>query len=1157
MITTYQKLILDVQNEISEDISIMKRVICFILCAIMIMSSTYTVLATETTDISYNTLSVEFSDNLGMTEELNVMMTDDHLYVDAEQLGDRLGYQVEVGNEYVAISNKNFSNTVPYGLTTFYYDSTKVRHMLFNKMVDYEAPFKIVKNSDCVWIPFEFSLLLLNSSDVVLDNQVHIEMPQKNIVDIYMDILKNNDRYLFDWKSDAGASEGSIFAMGTGAYFVQVFSGILDKDGASWSQLIDSFYLKMDSYDRKYAESFARMFCTYSDEELTLNAKAMKEKMKPFNGDNWVAKSIKKVDDIIDDNIGDLSEKTADLKKKIDVENGASVAKFNKSYQELDKMCNTADYFSDMTDPFLTASKEFKNVTSFLDVFYKISEVIGYASEFKNQDEFAVKSLDTLIKKSDSSCVMSKAMKDSMGDYKKTLETDIVAYSAYNYLMNNMTDLFTDTIDISTTILDMDSKLYLLAWDIAKGAIPLVKNSLSNTDCFLQSMYAGIIQSDTFSTYINKRNVVFGDAKNITSENLYELSQYCYAYLKSCYITRDAAVGSLTEKTKKNNPTYESTQKMVNQEIAEYLIKLKNADKTNKYGCYGFLPENNEQYLGEYDDSSIIDAVQNKSDLKVFVGTWVLDSVATNKNNDRSLSFMYGSGLTQYGADLEIDENGDFSFYIGIGLGGKGVCSIEDDHLNYNINMYEENQNVQDTMLIGKDKKYLIMKDINDNSYNLYWIRKGAQSVYNEVEEENVGKDEIELSGYIGENISQIDQNIKFTIENEVDAGKFKQNDNVCFACHKDDSIKIKNQNWTDNDEVSPLFSNPYTNLKSLNNVGYALIDIDGNGVPELLIGDNESVSDGVIIDLYTYIDDSIVYLDTSGERYGIKLSKNGRIYRYGSGGAGLTEVEECKIDMDNLKLTTVEGVLYDEDDAKDTPWFYGEGDEYSNSNGYDISKMKNITEEEGMNKWDEYSNNIKGYTISFFSNYTPKKSKEDIDAGIYEEFIKNGDYNNYLTSDWEYGMPSQYAVLDIDGNGVDELIIYGNENEWGNIIVFTYKGDTQEIVPIQANLYDTGDTSRKTNVIWFCKNMEYSPQYHALAFTDSHYGVGNEDYLYYTINNDVFDIAFDVSAFTNYNTGDIQYSKGGINVERNDISESDYEAYINELKPIEWKKLP
>ena len=637
----------------------MKRVISFFLCAIMLMSSTYTALAKETTDISYNTLSVEFSDNLGTTEELNVMVTEEHLYVDAEQLGDRLGYQVEVGNEYVAIYNKNFSNTVPYGLTTFYYDSTKVRHMLFNKMVDYEAPFKIVKNSDGVWIPFEFSLLLLNSSDVVLDNQVHIEMPQKNIVDIYMDILKNNDRYLFDWKSDAGASEGSIFAMGTGAYFVQVFSGILDKDGASWSQLIDSFYLKMDSYDRKYAESFARMFCTYSDEELTLNAKAMKEKMKPFNGDNWVAKSIKKVDDIIDDNIGDLSEKTADLKKKIDVENGTSVAKFNKSYQELDKMCNTADYFSDMTDPFLTASKEFKNVTSFLDVFYKISEVIGYASEFKNQDEFAVKSLDILIKNSDSSCVMSKAMKDSMGDYKKTLETDIVAYSAYNYLMNNMTDLFTDTIDISTTILDMDSKLYLLAWDIAKGAIPLVKNSLSNTDCFLQSMYAGIIQSDTFSTYINKRNAVFGDAKNITPENLYELSQYCYAYLKSCYITRDAAVGALTEKTKKDNPTYESTQKMVNQEIAKCLVKLKDADKTNKYGCYGFLPENNKQYLSEYDDGTLIQCVINGVD----VNSVYQEYIKNKEYNDYIKDEWKSNNPSQY-AIIDIDQDGENELII-------------------------------------------------------------------------------------------------------------------------------------------------------------------------------------------------------------------------------------------------------------------------------------------------------------------------------------------------------------------------------------------------------------------------------------------------------------------------------------------------------------
>lgn len=186
----------------------MKKIISILLSAIILLT-TGTAYATETksADISYNTLPVEFSDNLGTTENLDAMVDDGHLYVNAKQLGERLGYQVKAGDEYVAIFNKEFSNTVPYGITTFYYDSTKVGHRLFNKMVDYEAPFETVKNADGEWIPFEFSLLLLNSSDVVLDKKIHVDMPEKNIVDIYMDVLKNNDRYLFDWEADAGATQ--------------------------------------------------------------------------------------------------------------------------------------------------------------------------------------------------------------------------------------------------------------------------------------------------------------------------------------------------------------------------------------------------------------------------------------------------------------------------------------------------------------------------------------------------------------------------------------------------------------------------------------------------------------------------------------------------------------------------------------------------------------------------------------------------------------------------------------------------------------------------------------------------------------------------------------------------------------------------------------
>ena len=638
----------------------MKKIISILLSAIILLT-TGTAYATETksADISYNTLPVEFSDNLGTTENLDAMVDDGHLYVNAKQLGERLGYQVKAGDEYVAVFNKEFSNTVPYGITTFYYDSTKVRHMLFNKMVDYEAPFKTVKNADGEWIPFEFSLLLLNSSDVVLDKKIHVDMPEKNIVDIYMDVLKNNDRYLFDWEADAGATPGSMFAMGTAANMVQIFNGVLDWDGASWCQLINSFSMDSSSYDAKYSESFAKMFCTYSDEELSQDVDAMKEKLKPFNGDNWVVKSMKQIDDAYDYKIENLSKKTADLKKKMVVENKASVDAYNKSYQELDKLCSRADFFSETTDPFVQVSKSFKEATGFMEAFYSVMEITGYASEFQNQDKFAVKSLDTFIKNSNYGCVMSKAMKDGLRDYKNTLETDIVSYSAYNYLMNNMGDLLKEGLDVSTTLLDTESKIYLLIWDISKETVPWVKNGLSNTDCFLQSMYAGIVQSDTFKSYIDKRDAVFKDANNITSKNLYEVTQYCYAYLKSCYITRDAAVGALTEKTKEDNPTYESTQKMVNQEIAKCLVKLKDADKTNKYGCYGFLPENNKQYLSEYDDGTLIQCVINGVD----VNSIYQEYIKNKEYNDYIKDEWKSNNPSQY-AIIDIDQDGENELII-------------------------------------------------------------------------------------------------------------------------------------------------------------------------------------------------------------------------------------------------------------------------------------------------------------------------------------------------------------------------------------------------------------------------------------------------------------------------------------------------------------
>lgn len=163
----------------------MRRLISLILCIAMLISSSTVVLADESTEEVYNTVSVEFSDSIGNIETLQIMVKNDNVYANAKELGERLGYDVAISEEYVSIYNQDADETVPYGLTVFYYDSTKVGHMLFTQMVDsYEAPFETIKNENGAWIPLEYSLLLLNSSMLVVDNTILIDMPSKNIIDI-------------------------------------------------------------------------------------------------------------------------------------------------------------------------------------------------------------------------------------------------------------------------------------------------------------------------------------------------------------------------------------------------------------------------------------------------------------------------------------------------------------------------------------------------------------------------------------------------------------------------------------------------------------------------------------------------------------------------------------------------------------------------------------------------------------------------------------------------------------------------------------------------------------------------------------------------------------------------------------------------------------
>lgn len=628
----------------------MKRLLSLILCVAVLVSTTVTAQAKEGEDEAYHTINVEFSDSDGAIETLQVMVKNDNVYANAEELGKRLGYQVNISEEYVSICNKDENETVPYGLTVFYFNSTQISHMLFNKMVYYEAPFEIVKNEEGAWIPLEQSLLLLNSSMLIVDNVIIIDMPEKNIIDIYMDILKNNSTLLFDWNSDFGYTDWDWKVIGGASHVVNMFNGLLKKDGDTWVQFVQMFAMNTSSYDSKYGETIAELFCTYSDEELSQEVQKMKKVMGYFDTSGTLGKTLKTLEKSVpsDADIKTLQKTCNQLREKIDG-SSTSIAAYNRAYQALENATDEATLFADsLAGSVLEIEKNVSSATSFMDKFFKIAEVIGYAKEFQNQDKFAVEALDEYVSNSDSQSLMSKAMKSGISDYITTLKTDIVSYSALKYLNENYDSLIMEATDLSSA-LGTQANLELIAWDLIQSANILnIGDKIKAADKFELALYSSVFQGDAFVSYQSVRDFVFSDVSNVTPENLYSVSQYCYTYLKSCYITRNAAVASLKGKTK---DVQEQIQPLIdyengiNETIAEYLVCLKDADRTNEKLCYGFLPEDNEEYLKNYDNT--IADVLSETEMKDYM------EQVTNVYNDFILDGEYKEYLSDWSMPAE------------------------------------------------------------------------------------------------------------------------------------------------------------------------------------------------------------------------------------------------------------------------------------------------------------------------------------------------------------------------------------------------------------------------------------------------------------------------------------------------------------------------
>ncbi|MEY8387416.1 hypothetical protein AALC17_08995 [Oscillospiraceae bacterium 38-13] len=588
----------------------MKRMISLLLAFAIMISITTTSFAVNAGE-EYYAVQVEYSDMIGHQEKLDIMIQNNNVYVDAKMLSERLGYTFGENSEGAVIYNKDTSNGLPFGITQFKYNSTQVSHMLFNNMIDtYKAPFASVKNSEGSWIPLEYSLLLINSGMMITDDALLIDIPKKRIIDYFYEIAKNSEKYNFDWADDFGYTETDIKVLGGSSHLVNVFNGLLGFDGDSWAILFQQFAGSMAAYDKRYGENLAMLLCTESDKELQATIDKVSMLIDVLDEDGQLGQMLSSTSAMRDSQVGTLYKNCEDILQKVKSGNSPLVS-YNRSYQALESALDKQTWFSSTGGNILEVQKGVSSAAgkalTFLDVSTKVLEVVGYTQEFQNQDEFSLAALTYYLGRESGGLELPEITKRSMIDYSDALSSSIGEYTTKRFV-ENVDQWIIDEIPMHE-VLGTQATAVLFAWNIASNTIPFIANGLSSADSFELALYSLVFQGDAFLNYLNKRNSIFADAGNITAENMYDISQYCYIYLKSCYITREAALASLANKTSSTKEKIQPLidyQNSINAEIAKIMVELKDTNKTNEGCVFGFLPSDNKDYIDKYDGGQLI-----------------------------------------------------------------------------------------------------------------------------------------------------------------------------------------------------------------------------------------------------------------------------------------------------------------------------------------------------------------------------------------------------------------------------------------------------------------------------------------------------------------------------------------------------------------------
>ena len=175
--------------------------------------------------------------------------------------------------------------------------------------------------------------------------------------------------------------------------------------------------------------------------------------------------------------------------------------------------------------------------------------------------------------------------------------------------------------------------------------------------------------------------------------------------------------------------------------------------------------------------------------------------------------------------------------------------------------------------------------------------------------------------------------------------------------------------NWTNCDGEDEYIGDPdnacymfkhYEPNRKLEEIGFALLDINNDGQDELFISLLDMAVSGSFYDMYTICNGEIVHVVSAGERDQYNLAENSSINNSGSGSALLSSEVNYRLDGTDGTLKINQAVVYDGWRDSENPWFYATTDYFdAETYKYDYNLLEPISEEKAFTLMADFPQNI------------------------------------------------------------------------------------------------------------------------------------------------------------------------------------------------------